>query len=341
MDFTLALVIATVAIALFFDYTNGFHDAANAIATSVSTRALTPRLALSMAAVLNFVGALLGVEVAKTISEIITGFDTIDSANHALTIVVSALVGAIVWNLITWYFGIPSSSSHALIGGLVGAGLASGVTVDWDKLVEKVAIPMVVSPALGFTGAFLVMVAIMWIFRRARPAAVNRGFRLSQTVSAAMLSLGHGLQDAQKTMGVIVLALVAGGYGPGPGDREIPLWVILAAAGAISAGTFSGGMRIMRTMGRRIIALDPPRGFAAELTASFVLYFMAIGQGAPVSTTHTMTSSVMGAGASKRFSAVRWGVARNIVTAWIITIPMAAAVAAATYGVTHLLIPGN
>ena len=260
MDLTLALVIGTVAIALFFDYTNGFHDAANAIATSVSTRALTPRIALTMAAILNFVGALLGVEVAKTIKDILTGFDAIDSPNHALTIVVSALVGAITWNLITWYFGIPSSSSHALIGGLVGAGLASGVTVDWDKLVEKVAIPMVVSPALGFTGAFLVMVAIMWIFRKARPSAVNRGFRLSQTVSAAMLSLGHGLQDAQKTMGVIVLALIAGGYGPAAGDREIPLWVILAAATAISLGTFSGGMRIMRTMGRRIIALDPPSG---------------------------------------------------------------------------------
>ncbi len=341
MDLTLALVVATVAVALFFDYTNGFHDAANAIATSVSTRALRPRVALAMAAVLNFVGALLGVEVAKTIKDILTGFDTIQTASHALTIVMSALVGAIAWNLITWYFGIPSSSSHALIGGLIGAGLASGVSVDWDKVIDKVAIPMIVSPLLGFTGAFLVMVAIMWIFRRAKPTAVNRGFRLSQTVSAAMLSLGHGLQDAQKTMGVIVLALIAGGYGPGPGEREIPIWVILAAATAISLGTFSGGMRIMRTMGRRIIALDPPRGFAAELTASFVLYFMAIGQGAPVSTTHTMTSSVMGAGASKRFNAVRWGVARSIVTAWVITIPMAASAAALTYGVIHFLIPGN
>jgi PiT family inorganic phosphate transporter len=340
VDLTLALVIGTVAIALFFDYTNGFHDAANAIATSVSTRALTPRIALAMAAVLNFVGALLGVEVAKTIKDILTGFDVL-TANHALTIVASALVGAITWNLITWYFGIPSSSSHALIGGLIGSGLASGITVDWDKVIEKVAIPMVVSPLLGFSGAFLVMLAIMWIFRRAKPYAVNRGFRLAQTVSAAMLSLGHGLQDAQKTMGVIVLALVAGGYGPSAGEREIPLWVILAAASAISAGTFSGGMRIMRTLGRRIIALDPPRGFAAELTASFVLYFMAIGQGAPVSTTHTMTSSVMGAGATKRFRAVRWGVARSIVTAWIITIPMAAVVAAGTYGIIHLLIPGN
>jgi PiT family inorganic phosphate transporter len=339
VDLTLALVIATVAIALFFDYTNGFHDAANAIATSVSTRALTPRLALLLAAILNFVGALLGVEVAKTIKDILTGFDNIATPSHALTVVMSALVGAITWNLITWYFGLPSSSSHALIGGLIGAGLASGVSVDWDKVIEKVAIPMVVSPALGFTGAFLVMLAIMWIFRRSRPSTVNRGFRLSQTVSAAMLSLGHGLQDAQKTMGVIVLALIAGGHGPGPGDREIPYWVILAAAAAISAGTFSGGLRIMRTMGRRIIALDPPRGFAAELTASFVLYFMAIGQGAPVSTTHTMASSVMGAGASHRFGAVRWGVARNIVTAWIITLPMAAAAAALTYGIIHLLIP--
>jgi PiT family inorganic phosphate transporter len=337
VDLTLALVIATVAIALFFDYTNGFHDAANAIATSVSTRALTPRLALAMAAVLNFVGALLGVEVAKTIKDILTGFDTIDSANHALTVVASALIGAISWNLITWYFGIPSSSSHALIGGLIGAGLAAGVAVDWDKVVEKVAIPMVVSPLLGFTGAFLVMLAIMWIFRRARPHAVNRGFRLSQTVSAAMLSLGHGLQDAQKTMGVILLALIAGGQHAS--NDDIPLWVIISAATAISLGTFSGGMRIMRTMGRRIIALDPPRGFAAELTASFVLYFMAIGQGAPVSTTHTMTSSVMGAGATKRFSAVRWGVARSIVTAWVITIPMAAAAAAVSYGILRLLVP--
>jgi PiT family inorganic phosphate transporter len=337
VDLTLALVIITVGIALFFDYTNGFHDAANAIATSVSTRALTPRIALAMAAVLNFVGSLLGVEVAKTIKDILTGFDSSMKPEHALTIVLSALIGAIAWNLITWYFGIPSSSSHALIGGLIGVGLAAGVTVDWDKVVEKVAIPMVVSPLLGFTGAFIVMTIIMWVFRRARPHSVNRGFRLSQTVSAAMLSLGHGLQDAQKTMGVIVLALIAGGRHPG--NDDIPLWVIIAAATAISLGTFSGGMRIMRTMGRRIIALDPPRGFSAELTASFVLYFMAIGQHAPVSTTHTMTSSVMGAGATKRFSAVRWGVARNIVVAWIVTIPAAALAAAGAYGIAHLLVP--
>lgn len=337
MDLVLALVILTVAIALFFDYTNGFHDAANAIATSVSTRALTPRIALIMAAVLNFVGALLGVGVAKTIKEILVGFDDMTS-EHALTVVMSALIGAITWNLITWYFGIPSSSSHALIGGLIGVGIAAGVTVDWDKVVDKVVIPMIMSPAMGFGGAFLVMLAIMWIFRKANPHTVNRGFRLSQTVSAAALSLGHGLQDAQKTMGVIVLALIAGGEHTGD---DIPLWVILAAAGAISLGTLSGGMRIMRTMGRRIIALDPPRGFAAETTAAVVLYGMAIGLHAPVSTTHTMTSAVMGAGATKRFSAVRWGVARSIVTAWIITIPAAASVGALCYFVLHFAIPGN
>lgn len=340
MDLVLTLMVVTIGIALFFDYTNGFHDAANAIATSVSTRALTPRLALAMAAVLNFVGALLGVEVAKTIKDILSGFDAITTPEHALTVVLSALVGAITWNLITWYYGIPSSSSHALIGGLIGVGIAAGITVDWDKVVDKVAIPMIMSPTIGFCGAFIVMTAIMWIFRRRNPHTVNRGFRLSQTVSAAALSLGHGLQDAQKTMGVIVLALIAGGHHTSAND-DIPLWVILAAAGAISAGTFSGGMRIMRTMGRRIIALDPPRGFAAESTAAVVLYGMAIYAHAPVSTTHTMTSAVMGAGATKRFSAVRWGVARGIITAWVVTIPAAATVGAVTYLILRVLIPGN
>ena len=340
MDLTLVLVITVVAIALFFDFTNGFHDAANAIATSVSTRALTPRMALTMAAVLNFVGALLGVEVAKTIKDILVGFDpgTLGS-EHALTIVLSALVGAIVWNLVTWYFGIPSSSSHALIGGLIGVGLAAGVRVDWEKVVDKVAIPMILSPMMGFIGAFIVMTAIMWIFRRANPSRVNRGFRHAQTVSAAAMSLGHGLQDAQKTMGVIVLALIAGGFGPGAGERDIPLWVVVAAASAISLGTFSGGARIMRTMGRRIIALDPPRGFAAESVAATILYGMAIGLHAPVSTTHTITSAIMGAGATKRFSAVRWGVARGIMVAWVLTIPAAAGVGALTYLMTSNLIP--
>lgn len=337
MDQTLAMVIAVVVIALIFDYTNGFHDAANAIATSISTRALTPRIALAMAAVLNFLGALLGVGVAKTIQGIID-IDTApgEGSAHALTIVLAALVGAITWNMLTWYFGIPSSSSHALIGGIVGAGLASATTVEWDTLVEKVAIPMVLSPLLGFMGAFALMTAIMWAFRKANPHRISRGFRHAQTVSAAAMSLGHGLQDAQKTMGVIVLALVAGGYADG---TDVPLWVIFAAGTAIALGTYSGGWRIMRTLGRRIIDLDPPRGFAAEATAATVLYGMAIGLQAPVSTTHTITSAIMGSGATKRFSAVRWGVAKGIVIAWIITIPAAASVAAVTYYIARIFLP--
>ena len=321
----LAIVIAVVVVALAFDYTNGFHDAANAIATSVSTRALTPRLALLMAAVMNFVGALLGQKVAHTVS------DTIDpgSGNHGLVIVMAGLAGAITWNLITWYFGLPSSSSHALIGGLVGAALTAGVYVNWDTVLEKVVIPMVLSPLVAFTLGFLMMLLIMWIFRRRSPTRVGKGFRLAQTVSAAAMALGHGLQDAQKTMGVIFLALLAGGHVQ-DGD-DLPLWVILAAASAISLGTWSGGWRIMRTLGRRIIALDPPSGFAAESVSAGVLYTTAYVFEAPISTTHTITSAVMGVGATRRFSAVRWGVARSIVTAWILTFPAAGTVAAVVY----------
>jgi PiT family inorganic phosphate transporter len=321
----LAIVIAVVVVALVFDYTNGFHDAANAIATSVSTRALTPRIALALAAVMNFVGAFLGQEVASTVSE------TIDpgSGSHGLVIVMSGLLGAITWNLITWYFGLPSSSSHALIGGLVGAALAAGAGVSWDTVLEKVVIPMFLSPLFAFAAGFVVMLAIMWIFRRANPHRVNRGFRLAQTGSAAAMALGHGLQDAQKTMGVIFLALLAGGFVES-GD-PLPLWVIFSAAAAISLGTWSGGWRIMRTLGRRIIHLDPARGFASESVAATVLYTTAFVYEAPISTTHTITSAIMGAGATKRFSAVRWGVARSIVTAWILTFPMAGSAAALIY----------
>jgi len=326
----LALVIGVIVIALVFDYTNGFHDAANAIATSVSTRALTPRAALLMAAAMNFLGAHLGTKVAQTV-----GSGIIDAPNgtHGLVIVGAGLVGAITWNMITWYFGLPSSSSHALIGGLVGAALASASVVHWDGVVEKVVIPMIVSPLMGFVLAGAVMIAILWIFRRANPGRAARGFRYAQTFSAAAMALGHGLQDAQKTMGVIFLALVVGGYAS-PGD-PIPQWVILAAAAAISLGTYAGGWRIMRTLGRRIIALTPPQGFAAETAASAILYIAAMGFGAPISTTHTITSAIMGVGATKRLSAVRWGVAGNIVTAWVLTIPAAAAVAAVTYLILH------
>jgi len=335
----LAIVIAVVAVALVFDYTNGFHDAANAIATSVSTRALTPRAALIMAAVMNFVGAFLGQKVAKTVSEVVTP----PTGTPGLVLVMAGLMGAIAWNLITWYYGLPSSSSHALIGGLVGAAMAYGVLhgaafdpVKWMTILDKIVIPMVLSPLFGFAVAFALMLAIMWIFRRRNPSRTNRGFRLAQCVSAAAMALGHGLQDAQKTMGVIFLALLAGGYVTN-GD-PLPVWVIIAAAAAISLGTYSGGWRIMRTLGRRIIHLDPARGFAAESVAASVLYTTAFVFEAPISTTHTITSAVMGVGATKRLSAVRWGVARSIITAWVLTFPMAGLVAAICYWVAHFFI---
>ncbi len=327
-----ALIVAVIIVALGFDYTNGFHDAANAIATSVSTRALTPRAALVMAAVMNLVGAFLGTGVAETIG---SGIVELPETEASLVVVLAALLGAITWNLITWWLGLPSSSSHALIGGLVGATLAAVGTVQWVGIFEKVVIPMVVSPLVGFTLAFLLMTAIMWIFRRALPGRVNRGFRIAQTFSAAAMALGHGLQDAQKTMGVITLALVVGGF---QATFYVQWWVIVLAATALALGTYAGGWRIMRTLGRRIVHLDPPRGFAAETTASSVLYTTAFVFAAPISTTQTITSAVMGVGATRRFSAVRWGVASDIGVAWVLTIPMAGLVAAVCYWILHLLI---
>ncbi|KQR08217.1 inorganic phosphate transporter [Cellulomonas sp. Leaf334] len=328
----LALVVVVVAFALGFDYTNGFHDAANAIATSVSTRALTPRVALIMAAVFNLVGALLGTQVATTIAEDIISIGSV-SSEEALIIVLSGLIGAITWNLITWWLGLPSSSTHALIGGLTGVGIASGVTVHWDAILDKVVIPMIFSPLVGFSLAFGLMVGVLWLVRNSAPARTMRRFRLAQTASAAAMALGHGLQDAQKTMGVIMLALVAGGFYT-QGDA-IPLWVKLSAAGAISLGTYAGGWRIMRTLGRKIIELDPARGFVAESVAASVLYASAYWLHAPISTTHTITSAIMGVGATKRLSAVRWGVAKNIGAAWVLTIPMAALVAACVYWILN------
>ncbi|HZI98577.1 MAG TPA: inorganic phosphate transporter [Actinomycetales bacterium] len=328
----LALVVLVIVVALTFDYTNGFHDAANAIATSISTRALTPRVALGMAAIFNLVGALLGTQVAETIG---SGIIRVEESSHGLVVVLAGVLGAIAWNLVTWWRGIPSSSSHALIGGLMGAGIASLSTVQWAVIGTKVVIPMILSPLVGFSLAYLVMLAILWSFRNAMPGKTNRRFRMAQTVSAAAMSLGHGLQDAQKTMGVIVLALVAGGYQEG---TEIPLWVKISAALAISLGTYSGGWRIIRTLGRRIIELDPPRGFAAETVAASVLYVTAFVFAAPISTTQTITSSIMGVGATRRLSAVRWGVAGNIAVAWVLTIPAAGLFAAVAYMVARLFL---
>ncbi|MGI8537317.1 MAG: inorganic phosphate transporter [Mycobacteriales bacterium] len=328
---TLGLV-AIVAIALAFDYTNGFHDAANAIATSISTRALTPRVALAMAAVANLLGAVLATGVAKTVGG---GIIDAPSGSRGLLIVFAALVGAITWNLVTWYLGLPSSSSHALIGGLVGAALASAGTVKWAGVLDKVVVPMVLSPLIGLALGYLLTLALLWAFRRGNPHRLNRGFRRLQVVSAAAMAFGHGTQDAQKTMGVITLALVTSGH---LSDFTVPLWVILAAAGAISLGTYSGGWRIMRTLGRRVIELDPPGGFTAQTAASAVLLTTAYAYAVPVSTTHVITSSIMGVGATKRFSAVRWGVAGNIAIAWVLTIPAAGLVAALVYSLAHVLL---
>ncbi|MEF3112324.1 inorganic phosphate transporter [Streptomyces chrestomyceticus] len=328
---TFALIV-TIGVALGFTYTNGFHDSANAIATSVSTRALTPRAALAMAAVMNLAGAFLGSGVAKTVSE---GLISTPEGSKGMGILFAALVGAVVWNLVTWYFGLPSSSSHALFGGMVGAALAGGTTVYWSGVVEKVVVPMFLSPVIGLVLGYLVMVVIMWLFRKSNPHKAKRGFRIAQTVSAAGMALGHGLQDAQKTMGIVVMALVIADVQTA-GDA-IPVWVKIACALTLSLGTYAGGWRIMRTLGRRIIELDPPQGFAAETTAASVMYTASFMFHAPISTTHVITSAIMGVGSTKGTRAVRWGVAKNIVMGWFITMPAGAAVAALSYWAVHLV----
>ncbi|GGR04656.1 inorganic phosphate transporter [Kitasatospora griseola] len=328
----MAALIVVVGVAFFFTYTNGFHDSANAIATSVSTRALTPRAALAMAAVMNLAGAFLGSGVAKTVSE---GIIETPTGSKGMAILFAALVGAIAWNLVTWYFGLPSSSSHALFGGMVGAALAGGTEVIWHGVIDKIILPMIISPIVGLIGGFLVMLAILWIFKKANPHKAKRNFRVAQTASAAAMALAHGLQDAQKTMGIVVMALTISGHHSGTG---IPIWVKISCAMMLSLGTYAGGWRIMRTLGRKIIELDPPQGFAAEATASAVMYTTSFVYAAPISTTHVITSAIMGVGATKRVRAVRWGVAKNIVMGWFITMPAAAIVAAAMFGLTNLLV---
>lgn len=318
MGETFLLVTLIILIALIFDYTNGFHDAANAIATSIATKAMRARTALLVAAFGNLVGAFISEGVAKTV-----GKDIIDvePSTAGLYTVMAALLGAIAWNLFTWWFGIPSSSSHALIGGLVGAALASSEIVHWNGVVQKVAIPMVLSPLIGFTLAYFLALALQWIFRNAKRSKTGRGFRAGQVASATAMSVGHGLQDAQKTMGVMTLALVVGGYHSG---ESIPNWVKISAALAISLGTYAGGWRIMKTLGKRMVEIDPVRGFASQTIASAVLYVLAIGYKAPISTTHTITSSILGAGATRGRKFVKWNVVASILSAWIITLPAAA-----------------
>jgi PiT family inorganic phosphate transporter len=327
-------LVAVVVVALFFDFTNGFHDTANSIATSVSTRALSPRLAVLTAAVLNFAGAFVSIKVAATVAKGI-----VDPEAITLKIVLGGLVGAITWNLITWYLGLPSSSSHALIGGMIGsASAAEGFdVVKWRGLYEKVLIPSLVAPFLGVLGAAAIMVALLWIIRRRHPGVVNRVFRRLQLVSGGFVAFTHGTNDAQKTMGIIALALVASGHLDAE-KFDVPLWVILCAASAMGAGTYAGGWRIIKTLGQRVAKLDPPQGFAAQTACASILWATA-HYGFPVSTTHVISGSVLGAGATRRFSAVRWGVAGNIVLAWLMTLPCAAVVGAGMEVLTRL--PGG
>jgi PiT family inorganic phosphate transporter len=330
-----AILWIVVATAIAFDFTNGFHDTANAIATSVSTRALSPRVAVLMAAGLNFVGAFLSLAVAATIAKGI-----VDAASITLLTVFAGLIGAIAWNLTTWWFGLPSSSSHALIGGMVGATLASegSSAVLWDGLIEKVAVPALVAPVLAMFAAGLAILVAYRIVGRQSPGVVTRGFRLGQLASSALFSLSHGTNDAQKTMGIIFLALVANGNTSA--DADIPTWVIVSSATAIALGTYFGGWRIVRTMGSKIIKMDPAQGFAAQGAGAAVI-LSASHVGFPLSTTHVMSGAIMGAGAAKRLSAVRWGVAGNIIVAWILTLPCSAAVGAVTYGVVRIFGVGS
>jgi PiT family inorganic phosphate transporter len=324
------LLVAVVVLAVVFDYINGFHDTANAIATSVATRALHPRHAIAMAAAFNFIGAFAGTAVARTI-----GSGLVQETTTTQSVVIAALVGAITWNLVTWSLGLPSSSSHALIGGLLGATLvaAGAGAFKIDGILSKVLIPMIVSPVLGFIGAFSLMLAIYWVFRHASRRPLGRAFRRIQVVSAGFMAFAHGSNDAQKTMGVITLALFAAGVIP---TVSVPVWVIIASATALSLGTAIGGWRIMRTMGRRVVDLEPVHGFAAETTSATILFATA-QFGIPVSTTHVISSAIMGVGSSRGPRGVRWGVARDILIAWLLTIPAAAIVAGAVWIVLNLV----
>ncbi len=329
MDSDLILVIV-VGTALAFDFTNGFHDTANVVATSISTRAMSPRLAVGFAAVLNFVGAFLSLEVAATVAKGIVDANLITE-----TIVFGGLIGAIVWNLITWYLGLPSSSSHALIGGVVGAAFVAegAAAINGDGLLGKVMVPAVIAPILAFAIAGLAILFIYRIVGRLRPGPVTRGFKIGQVASGGMLALAHGTNDAQKTMGVIMLALIANGTLSE--NAEVPTWVVVSAATAIALGTYMGGWRIIKTMGSRIIKMDSAQGFAAQGGGAAAI-LAASHFGYPLSTTQTISGGVMGAGAAKRVSAVRWGVAGNIVLAWVLTLPAAACIGAAVYGFTSL-----
>jgi len=320
------MLVAIVALALFFDYTNGAHDSANAIATIVSTKVLSPKIAVLMAATLNLVGAFMGEHVAKTMGSGIVNAEVVAGCQG---IVLAALIGAILWNLLTWYLGLPSSSSHALIGGLIGAAIAySGFeALNFISIVRKVIIPLVLSPLAGFMGGYLIMVLLSWLFHKAKPRKVNSLFRKLQIVSSAFMATSHGQNDAQKTMGIITLALFLSHQIP---EIHVPLWVKISCALAMGLGTATGGWKIVKTMGHKIFKLEPVHGCAAE-TAAAIVITGASHFGAPISTTHVISTAVLGVGASKRLSAVRWGVAGSMVVAWVITIPASGLVAGLSF----------
>jgi inorganic phosphate transporter, PiT family len=326
-----AALVAVVVVALFFDFTNGFHDTANAVATSISTKALSPRIAVLLASILNFVGAFASLKVAATIAK-----DIVNPEAITLDIILAGLIGAITWNLITWLFGLPSSSSHALIGGVIGSAVAANGwdVVSWSGLWDKVIKPAFASPIAGALLAFALILVITWIVARRTPSRVNWIFRRGQIVSGSFVAYTHGTNDAQKTMGIIALALVASGNLDADFTRP-PNWVIVSSALAMALGTYAGGWRIIRTMGTRIAKIDPPQGFAAQTSCATILWTTA-HLGLPVSTTQTISGSVLGAGAIRGFSAVRWGVAGNILVAWVLTLPMAGLVGAAMETVTRL-----
>jgi inorganic phosphate transporter, PiT family len=315
------LLVLVVGIALVFDFTNGFHDTANAVATSVSTRALSPRAAVALASAMNFVGALVTTSVARTIGEDLVRVDAVTAR-----LVLAALLGAIAWNLVTWWAGLPSSSTYALLGGLLGATwvIAGTNAIRWNEFGTRVALPALVSPVAGLAVAALVMLVVYWVFRNRRPGPLNRGFRLAQIASGSLVALAHGASDAQKTMGVIVLALVAEGRTT---SFAVPFWVVVSAASAIALGTYAGGWRIMRTLGQRVIPLEPAQGFAAQTSAAGVLLATATA-GLPISTTHVISGCVVGAGSARRLASVRWGVAADIAAAGLLTVPASAALAA-------------
>jgi len=324
------IIVIVVATALLFDFTNGFHDTANVVATSISTHAMPPRIAVGYAAIFNFVGAFISLAVAATVAK-----DVVDADVITPTVVFAGLIGAIAWNLATWYFGLPSSSSHALIGGVVGSAFAAAGAdaILGDGVLGKVLIPAVVAPIVAFIIGVVAINIVYGIVGRERPGPVNRGFRLGQVVSGGVLALAHGTNDAQKTMGVITLALIANGNLSS--DSDVPTWVVISAATAISLGTYFGGWRIIRTMGTRIIKMDAAQGFSAQGAGAAVI-LASSHYGFPLSTTQVISGGVMGAGAGKKVSAVRWGVAGNIVVAWLLTLPAAALIGGATYGFSQL-----